>query len=37
MIAGTFARTGEKICMYVNTIPSFMVGIEKVGGYTIAW
>jgi hypothetical protein len=36
MIAGTVART-EEICMYMNAIPSWMVGIEKDGGYTIGW
>lgn len=28
MIAGTLART-EEICIYVNAIPSWMVGIKK--------
>lgn len=36
MIAGTVATT-EEICMYANAIPNWMVGIEKDGGYTIAW
>lgn len=27
----------EETCMYVNAIPSWMVGIEKNGGYTIVW
>lgn len=30
MITGTLARTEEKICMYVNAIPSWMVGIKKM-------
>lgn len=37
MITGTLARTEQKICMYVNAIPNWMVGIEKDGGYTIGW